>query len=129
MDEEKDRKIAEEYAKFIAITRKHQAERERLKKLALKNKAPESENYYIDISQLDTLVQDNLVQAPQRGTLSQESKPKHLYKTQDEHDRIRAMEMNIDEYFKEKYKELSPYYWPVIPINPRPYLNPIIKDK
>lgn len=129
MQNGEQQKYNKDYAEFIKITRKHQAERERQKKLALKKNPPSAEEYYIDISQIDTLVQDNLVEAPQRqqsnSSKRQEEKLIKLYGSRETFERIRSMEMNIDGYFRSKCKELSPFYWPVIPINPRPYLNPL----
>lgn len=123
----------QEYLDFIKVTRRHQAERERLKKLQLK-KNPPIEEYYIDISQVSTLALDNLVEAPQRGDeealLNWEAKERQfvdLYGGKETYQKIRSMEMHIDQNFKNKCRELSPHYWPVIPINPKPYLNPIRK--
>ena len=122
---------AQEYARFIQITRKHQANREKQKRLASKSKPELTDEYYIDISQLDTLTQDNLVNVPSKEDDSNDSgaeqveKLVKLYGSQDSFERIRSMEMNIDEHFKRKCKELSPYYWPVIPINTKPYLSPL----
>lgn len=120
------------YLEFIAVTRKHQAERERAKKLELK-KNPPIEEYYIDVSQVNTLVIDNLVEAPSKNDDSaklnsnKEKKLIEYYGSKESYERIRSLEMNIDDNFKKKCRELSPYYWPVIPINPKPYLNPIRK--
>lgn len=119
----------QEYLEFIKVTRKHQAERERIKKLERK-KNPPVEEYYIDLSQVSTIVQDNLVEAPQKddGESNKNIKERELidlYGGKESYDKIRSLEMYIDDHFKNKCQELSPYYWPVIPINPKPYLNPI----
>lgn len=95
-----------------------------------RKKNPPTEEYYIDISQVNTLILDNLVEAPSKcdpksKLQAREKKLTELYGCKDSYEKIRSLEMNIDDYFKTKCKELSPYYWPVIPINPKPYLNPI----
>lgn len=128
MNENDEERIRVEYEKFIEVTRKHQTQRERQKKIALKKQPQADEPYYIDISQLDTLVQDNLVAIPDRGDDgSAAEKLIKMYGSREAYEKIRSMEMNIDDYFKRKCKELSPFYWPVIPINPRPYLSPAKK--
>ena len=124
----------QEYIEFINITRQHQAEREERKKLELK-KNPDLalEEYYIDLSQVNTLVEANLVEAPNKDDPSAKSKSEEKeeelirkYGGREAYERIRSMEMCIDDHFKKKCQELSPHYWPVIPINPKPYLNQII---
>lgn len=130
--QEQQQREQQEYLEFIKVTRKHQAERERAKKLELK-KNPPIEEYYIDVSQVNTVVIDNLVEAPSKddeGAKLNSNKEKKLieyYGSKESYERIRSLEMHIDDNFKKKCRELSPYYWPVIPINPKPYLNPIRK--
>lgn len=124
--------LNKEYLKFIRITREHQARREKLKQLELNKKPePKNEEYYIDISQLDTLIEDNLVEVPQRSdhptqgyTDKKIERLVKLYGGQENYEKIRSMEMSIDENFNEMYRKLSPQYWPVIPFNLKPYLNP-----
>lgn len=123
-----EQSIYSDYLKFIKITRKHQAQRERLKKEELKKK-PELETWYRDISQVNTLVEDNLVEVPDKSdgliakVKQREENLVKLYGSREAYERIRSMEMNIDEHFRQKYSELSPPFWPVIPFNPKPYLN------
>lgn len=123
-----EQSIYSDYLKFIRITRKHQAQRERLKKEELKKK-PELEAWYRDISQVNTLVEDNLVEVPDKSdgpiakVKQREENLVKLYGSREAYERIRSMEMNIDEHFRQKYSELSPSFWPVIPFNPKPYLN------
>lgn len=126
--------VSQEYLEFIKITRQHQQERERLKGEALKkmNPAAALEEYYKDISEVNTLVEDNLAEIPSRvGKLtksSSEQRSQELidrYGGREAYERVRSMEMCIDEHFKRQCQELSPGYWPVMPINPKPYLNPI----
>lgn len=125
--------INAEYLEFIRITREHQLKRDRLKKLELA-KNPEIETYYQDISLVNTLVEDNLVEVPDRNAdLVSKSKLKEqklveMYGGRENYERIRSMEMAIDEHFNKKYKELSPKYWPAMPLNPKLYLNPILLD-
>lgn len=117
-----------EYLEFIRQTRQHQKERERMKKEQLRAN-PESalESYYTDVSQVNTLVADNVVEAPKRSDhLSQAKRNEqdlvNLYGNE-AYDKIRSMEMDIDSYFRQKCDEHSPVYWPAMPINPKPYLN------
>lgn len=123
--------VNQEYLEFIKVTRQHQAAREKQKKLQLKkNPQLALDEYYIDISQVNTLVEDNLVEAPARGEDISKLKKKEedlvkLYGSREAYERIRSLEMSIDDHFKRECQELSPYYWPVIPINPKPYLNPL----
>jgi GH25 family lysozyme M1 (1,4-beta-N-acetylmuramidase) len=117
------------YEEHIRATRRHQAEREKSKKLELK-KNPLIEEYYIDISQVNTFVEDNLTEAPKRGdetSKAQERDEKliELYGGQVHFEKIRSLEMHIDDHFKSRCQQLKPHYWPVIPINPKPYLNEI----
>lgn len=117
------------YQEFIKVTRAHQAERERLKRLK-KDKNPEEvlEEYYKDVSQVNTLVEDNLAQIPNQGDEDDLARQKQahlikLYGSHEAYERIRSMEMYIDRQFKEACLEQNPNYWPAIPINARPYLN------
>lgn len=125
-----EQSVNADYLEFIKITRKHQERRERLKKKELKKK-PELETWYQDISQVNTVVEDNLVEVPDKNdgpiskALQREEKAIKLYGNREAYNRIRSMEMNIDEHFRQKYSELSPQYWPVIPFNPKPYLNQV----
>lgn len=124
--------IDAEYAEFIRVTREHQAERERHRKLIKIEEEDKQNEYYIDISQVDTLVHDNLVEAPLSLDQSTSAEIRQtelirLYGGHDIYEKIRSMEMHIDDFFKEKCKETNPVYWPVIPINPKPYLNPVIR--
>lgn len=121
--EQEHEDVDEEYLKFIRITREHQAERERLKRLEPKKKIT-PEEYYKDLSQVDTLVEDNLVEAP----IKAEPKTDKLnfvefYGSQQAYDKVHSMEMHIDEYFHEMCEKLKPKYWPAMPINVKPYLN------
>ena len=118
-----------EYEEFIKATRKHQADRERTKRLELK-KNPPIEEYYIDISQVNTLVEANLTEAPERGDEiskadERERKLVELYGSRESYEKIRSLEMHLDDQFRRKCRDLKPHYWPVIPINPKPYLNAI----
>lgn len=118
-----------EYQEFIRATRKHQAEREKTKRLEQK-KNPPVEEYYIDISQVNTLIEANLTEAPHRGdetskALERDKKLIELYGGQESFERIRSLEMHIDDHFKSNCQIIKPHYWPVIPINPKPYLNEI----
>lgn len=128
-ESDNEQSIYSDYLKFIKVTRKHQAQREKLKKEDLKKKKPELEAWYEDISQLNTLVEDNLVDVPDKNdkppvdAKRREENLIRLYGSQEAYERIRSMEMNIDEHFRQKYLELSPQYWPVIPFNPKPYLD------
>lgn len=118
-----------EYLEFIKQTRQHQRERERMKCEDLKaNPELAFEHYYTDVSQVNTLVADNVVEAPKRSErLSKAQRYEHdlteLYGGHEAYEKIRSMEMDIDSYFRRKCDELSPVYWPAMPINPKPYLN------
>lgn len=128
-DNNLDESTNAEYLAFIKETRKHQMERERSKQERLMSQ-PELafEPYYTDVSQINTLVADNVVEIPERSDqLSKTQKRTQelidLYGGQEKYEKIRSVEMEIDGYFSEKCKELSPSYWPAMPINPKPYLN------
>lgn len=117
------------YQEHIRATRKHQAEREKNKKLELK-KNPLVEEYYIDISQVNTLVEANLTEAPNRGDETSKAQERdkrliELYGDRQAFEKIRSLEMHIDDHFKSQCQQSKPHYWPVIPINPKPYLNEI----
>lgn len=123
--------IEKEYEEFIRVTRRHQAEREKQKKLALKKPELDTDEYYIDISQVNTVVEDNLVECPDRKDVNfcrlkaEQKQLVDFYGGQEAYERIRSMEMSVDDYFKRKCQDTSPFYWPVIPIDPKPYLNPL----
>lgn len=128
-----DNDLSQQYLEFIQITRKHQAEREKLKRQQLKKKPELVEPYYKDISQVNTLVEDNLVEVPERNPngsiLKRQLEEDRLiksYGSREVFEEIRSMEMSIDDLFRAKCQELKPEYWPVMPINPKPYLNPIM---
>lgn len=115
-----------EYLSFIEITKKHIAEREKLKKSQQKQ---ELDEYYKDVSEVNTLVEANLVPAPslgdsQSGHKLHEEKLVKLYGSREAYDKIRLMEMYLDDEFSKKCQKLSPKYWPAMPINLKPYLNP-----
>lgn len=119
----------EEYLAFIRKTREHQREREKNKQEKLISQ-PELalEPYYTDVSQVNTLVADNAVEAPKRTDQSSQTQRRaqeliNMYGGQEQYEKIRSIEMEVDGYFKRKCKELSPSYWPAMPINPKPYLN------
>lgn len=128
--EDTDEEVNREYLEFIEITKRHQAERERLKQAKQKQKTNEDlHEYYKDVSEVNTLVEANLVQAPdikesQSRHKLHEGKLIKLYGGRDTYDKIRSMEMYLDEDFTRKCQELSPKYWPAMPINLRRYLNP-----
>lgn len=107
--------LEREYLEFIAITRKHQLEREKAK---LEQAPMVSDEYYKDISQVDTLVEDNLVNPPKREAVEE-------VPTKVSSEKVRSLEMMIDNHFSAKCQELNPSYWPVMPMNPKAYLNPI----
>jgi hypothetical protein len=118
-----------EYEAFIRVTRQHQVERERAKRQELERNPPIDE-YYIDISQVNTLVEANLNEAPSREdptSKAQERDEKLIkfYGGREAFEKIRSMEMHVDDHFKTMCQLLKPHYWPVIPINPKPYLNKI----
>lgn len=118
--------VNKEYLEFIRITRQHQIERDRLKKIELAKKNAEPEEYYTDLSELNTLALDNFAEIPDRDEKGKESRQEKLiklYGSSRARDKIRSMEMSIDEIFKTKCQEMNPKFWPVIPINPKPYLN------
>lgn len=117
-----------EYLEFIKVTREHQMNRDKLKQLKLKRNSAIDDKYYKDISQVDTLTEDNLVEVPdkvewRKGKKLREEILAEMYG--EKYDKIRSLEMNIDEHFNQKCQELCPQYWPVMPINPKPYLNHI----
>lgn len=108
-----------EYLNFIEITRKHQLERDKQKQLELEKKDP-SDEYYLDVSQINTLVSENLNETP-FITVNKQANLKKLYGPQ--YESIRSMEHYIDETFKTKFQQLSPSYWPSLPINIKHYLE------
>lgn len=122
-----DEVLNEEYLEFIKITKQHQLERDRLKRLETSKQAPEK--YYTDIAELNTLVLDNITQIPDPETENSQQKRReqlvNLYGSADAYERIRSMEMSIDDTFKTRCRERNPQFWPVMPINPKPYLNEI----
>lgn len=126
--EDQTEPVNEEYLEFIRITRQHQAEREKQKQLeAKKQSSSPPEEYYIDISQVNTVVEANLVDVPKKGDNKITDKEQsfiHRYGSREAYEEIRSMEMSIDEHFKRKCQQHSPHYWPVIPIHAKPYLNP-----
>lgn len=107
-----------EYLEFIEQTRRHQLEREKAKKKELAEKlSSQSDEYYLDISQVNTLVEDNLVEPPQ------------LDEPEIERREQSPLEMYIDEQFRLKCGELRPSYWPAVPINLKPYLQDATRRK
>lgn len=125
-----DEEVNPEYLEFIKVTRQHQSNREKRKKLEAKNKpVPEEMEYYKDISQVDTLVEDNLVAAPDKqDTPNADPRQRELdliksYGSQDAYEKIRSIEMYIDENFAKMCQKYSPRYWPAIPINLKSYLK------
>lgn len=114
-DESQQDDINPEYLKFIEETRRHQAERERLKEEQLaKNQQCHADEYYLDISQVNTLVEANLVEPPELGKPERDGTARR---------EPTPLEMYIDEDFRRKCDELKPSYWPAVPINLKPYLN------
>lgn len=129
-EEDKDQDVNSDYQKFIAITRQHQNERDRMKELDRSKKIEEPEIYYKDISQINYLVEDDDIEVPQKddGESSiyekRDEKLRKLYDVDEkQYARIRSIEMYIDENFKEKCQQLRPKYWPAIPFNTSVYLN------
>lgn len=131
-----DDDVNAEYLEFISITRKHQAERDQLKESKLKEKSnDESDIYYKDVSEVNLLVENNLVEVPDRNEPENElfgAKRKDMRLLEfyggnkEDFERIRSLEMEIDEHFSESYQKLQPKYWPTMPMNPRPYLAPLV---
>lgn len=124
---ESSEELHPEYLELLKITKKHQAKREKEKRLR-QLKGLDVETYYKDISQVDTLVEDNLVEAPERHTNSvgpsqKEQELVELYGGREAYESVRSLEMTIDEYFHEKCQQLRPGYWPVMPIKYTRYLN------
>jgi len=125
---ESTQNINQEYLDFIRVTREHQKERERLKRLDQGKTSKGFDEYYKDLSQVDTLVEENLAPVPSKcdgvsKLKQQEERLVQLYGGRENFERIRSLEMDIDGNFRRMCQEYSPYYWPVIPINPKPYLN------
>lgn len=128
-----DNNVNEEYSKFIAITRQHQAERDRLKKLQLKKKTePTDEIHYRDISQLNLIVEANLARVPDKNEPQDqpsiaERRQQELLEfygcDRDTYERIKSLEMSIDDKFTQAYQRFRPKYWPGMPINMKPYLS------
>lgn len=124
-----DEELNPEYLELLRITREHQAKREKLRKLRQKQ-GLDVETYYRDISQVDTLVEENLVEVPDRtksyvNPKQKEQKLIELYGGPAAYESVRSIEMAMDDYFAKKRQELRPAYWPVIPINYKRYLNSI----
>lgn len=106
-----------EYLEFINITRKHQQERDKQKIVeSKKNNVPDE--YYLDVSQINTLVIENINEPPDASRKEHSS---NLYGP--EYERIRSMEHFLDETFNSKCQQLSPAYWPSLPINIKHYLK------
>lgn len=125
--EHDDEHLNPAYLELIRVTREHQAKREKEKRRR-QRKDLDVEVYYKDISQVDTLVEDNLVEAPDRHGKSSSSKQRQqrlieLYGGLEGYEQVRSMEMTIDEFFHRKCQQLKPGYWPVMPINHKRYLN------
>lgn len=115
-----------EYENFIAQTRKHQAERNREK---ASTKEEEEEIHYQDVSRIDM---NNDVEIPERSDpIDKPSAAKkreqyliELYgDDRNSYEHIRSIEMSMDEYFCDKKKQLQPQFWPVMPINMKPYFG------
>lgn len=129
--EYEDDEVNQEYLEFIEITKRHQAEREKQKQGKQKLKLDEDlHEYYKDVSEVNTLVEANLISVPdikdpQSRHKLQEEKLVKLYGGREAYDKIRSMEMYLDEDFNRKCQELSPKYWPAMPIKLRQYLNQI----
>lgn len=125
-DNEVDDKANQEYQEFIRITRQHQLQRESLRKEREKLE-PQVDEYYKDISQVNTLIEDNIAEIPVRYKTSkaklEEKKLIDKYGSRESYNMIRSMEMCIDDAFRSKCQQLGPTFWPVIPLNPKPYLN------
>lgn len=140
-----EEEIDSEYLKFIKITREHQKERDRQKKLnqrkgcssqQTKRQKVEDDYFYSDMSQLNTLTQDNLA-VPYKsdinaGLLTQVGEQRvkfiELYGSLENYDKVRCLEMSIDHFFSQKCKELKPEFWPAVPINLKPFLNKTEND-
>lgn len=108
------------YEEFIKKTRAHQ-ESVRRDKLKRKRKLGGDEDYnYVDISQINTLVQDNLARVPNKHD-DNDSYTYNLIWNDSEKEKIRGMEIAIDDDFNRMIKQLKPHFWPAIPINLKPY--------
>lgn len=113
-------KEEDEYAKFIAQTRKHQLERDKSK---VKQKKTENEStvYYQDVSQVNFKTYQDIpdmnepLDKPSAST-RREMELIKLYGGQRDYEKIRSIEMTIDEHFSSNYHKIEPQYWPVIPI-------------
>lgn len=127
--DQQDEELNPDYIELARITREHQAKREKQKRSRQK-KGLDIETYYKDISQVDTLVEDNLVEVPNRsgGFVSSTQKEQELielYGGREAYEYVRSIEMQIDDHFHRKCQEFKPGYWPVIPINYRRYLGSV----
>lgn len=117
----------EEYAKFIEVTRRHQAQRNKRRKL---EEQSEQQYYYMDISQVNTLVEQNLAEVPLKTepndiTLAHKREQDliKLYGNRKTYEHIKSMEMSIDNNFNKRCQELKPHFWPAIPFNTKVYLD------
>lgn len=109
--------VSKEYLEFVAQTRRHQKERERLRARKWKSKHSKNEPVYQSITSVDSVFERS--QAPMRGrerdnSMLQKLQMQQWYGSRSEE--IESLEASIQADYDQFIESRSPSFWPETPL-------------